>query len=83
LIITGNPEEVLKIYGLFSNINNNVEEKRVQMFLQYGQPDWDNTVTRSTKKLNNGGSYPITITDYWGGRGHDYRVDDEEVYLYH
>jgi hypothetical protein len=81
LIITGKPDEALKISKLFNYKNET--ENRVQTFLQYGEEETvktcDTIVKQSTEKLKNSIGYRITITDYWGGRGHDYTINDEEV----
>jgi hypothetical protein len=39
--------------------------------------DWDQIVQNATRPRDVGQGYRITITDYWGGRGHDYLVTDE------
>jgi uncharacterized protein YtpQ (UPF0354 family) len=80
LIITGKPDDVSKIYKLFNSKNK--AENRVQTFVQYGEATedkWDTIVKQSTEKLKNSVGYRITITDYWGGRGHDYVINDDEV----
>jgi len=39
---------------------------------------WSDVVDRATKRLAEG-YYPITVTDPWGGRGHDFRCHNEKI----
>ena len=40
--------------------------------------EWGAIVERATKRLADG-SYPVTVTDPWGGRGYDFRCLDDAV----
>ena len=57
-----------------------------QLLLEYdgsnGRMDCGRIVDNATKPIEQDGtskSWCITVTDYFGGRGHDYRINDEDV----
>ena len=68
-------------------------EKNAQLLLEmdpltHGRMDYGKIVDNATKAIErnnpNGGSiksFQITVTDLFGGRGHDYRINDEDVDL--
>merc|ERR1711998_408834 len=64
-----------------------MEERAVQILAQLDprkttdrsmKGEWNEIVENATKRLSNG-RYPITVTDAFGGRGHDFRYTDEDI----
>lgn len=61
------------------------DETAKQLLLENDPKDcthmpWDQIVELATTPRDRGGvGYRITITDYWGGRGFDYRISDPDV----
>lgn len=55
-----------------------------QLLLEHdenGRMDYSSIVDNATKPIESGRNktWRVTVTDYFGGRGHDYRINDEDV----
>ena len=90
LVITRNPQEINRIYAQIKRrlVDNDV------MLLQHLQRlrqrdddgnsqnrEWESIITNATKRHGaDEQSYCyVTVTDFFGGRGHDYRVMDQQA----
>ena len=85
LIITRSPAAVDEIYQRISLLAG-VEEGHVQKLLEveggvHMGKQWGDIIDKSTLPVGEDGSrlWRITVTDYFGGRGIDYKVSDELV----
>lgn len=86
LIIVDHSQQVEQMAGLVRKRNSNVE---VQTLLQEkgGQSmasEWDDLTEKACKpvegkKINTVGRWRVTVTDYFGGRGIDYRLANESA----
>eukprot|EP00056_Hartaetosiga_gracilis_P013728 m.229979 g.229979 ORF g.229979 m.229979 type:complete len:1784 (-) comp13889_c0_seq1:72-5423(-) len=84
LIICKKPDEAKK---MAQQVRREVGAGMSQLFLEYvdkksQHDEWDKIVDLATQPIENERSelvWRVTITDYFGGRGHDYKVSDEGV----
>lgn len=79
LIIMETDADVLR---LFDALNSRTSAGRVQKLLQVdngANMPWTSIVRDATVQMSGATGYRITITNYWGGRGHDYVASDENV----
>lgn len=78
VIITPTPARARRLFALFEASS---ARDYTQLFLERNEDgshmQWDSKVSLSCKPA--GTRWRITVTDYFGGRGHDYRVTDENV----
>jgi hypothetical protein len=86
LVITSGPEELLKVLNAVRECDgiNADEVQRFSLFDEHGRSlkdQWETLIADATKRL--GGPTDnrcrVTITDRFGGRGHDYQVMDKEA----
>lgn len=83
LVICATPPEATL---LFTTLKGKLDEPdALQLFLEVDENGrrgnhqvWDKIVSKATEQLSSN-HYRITITDYFGGRGVDYRITDERV----
>ena len=73
-----------RLIGLYPNSSS--RNKYVQLFRQYklnsitlDTENWEKIVSRATSKGPEEDRFCITITDPFGGRGHDFDVNNDEV----
>ena len=81
LVITSGPEELAKVHAAVREADGIVADE-VQRFSQFDEQghslkdQWETLIADATKRL--GGSSDnrcrVTVTDRFGGRGHDYQV---------
>jgi hypothetical protein len=83
VIVTKSPEVARRT---FKRITDAGDAIYTQLFLQYNDDGkcmkWSELVELSTQPIEVGKAgrqWRITVTDYFGGRGHDYRINDDEV----
>lgn len=78
LIIMETDEDVQRLFGAL----NAKAPGKVQKLLKVDDGQympWTTIVRDATLPLSEASGYRITITNYWGGRGHDYVASDERV----
>eukprot|EP01038_Epipyxis_sp_PR26KG_P004797 gene4797-6724_t len=87
VVIAKNTDEAIYIDAkLKESLNREGEKCYVQLFLKYkvksnelDKENWGHIVRRATAKKKDEDRFCITVTDPFGGRGHDYDVNDDEV----
>jgi len=93
LVIARDPRELEKLYrelkGALINVADRVmtEEDHLQRFRERDEngvllkDQWDDIVARATQRfgLRDASYCCVTVTDYFGGRGHDFNVMDEKA----
>jgi len=86
LVITSGPDELLKVLNAVKATNgiHADEVQRFSLFDEHGRSlkdQWETLIADATKRL--GGPTDnrcrVTVTDRFGGRGHDYQVMDKEA----
>ncbi|EGD76212.1 hypothetical protein PTSG_00915 [Salpingoeca rosetta] len=85
LVISPTPDEA---QAVARQLRAQLGGERVQLLLELvdgvSQKDrWQTTIDQATQPMQHidtvGGGWRVTVTDYFGGRGHDYKVTDEGV----
>ncbi|EGD74278.1 hypothetical protein PTSG_06287 [Salpingoeca rosetta] len=88
LVITPNPKEAAAVSN---QLKGRLGQGRVQLLLEVAngvsQKDkWQTIIDQATQPAQQSGTcsgptagWRVTVTDYFGGRGHDYKVTDEGV----
>ncbi len=86
LVISSGPDELLKLMNAIKECDGIVadEVQRFSQFDEHGRSlkdKWETLIADATKRL--GGTHDnrcrVTVTDRFGGRGHDYQVMDKEA----
>lgn len=90
LVITRNPQEINRLYAQIKRRlvdNGSMLPQHLQRLRERDDDgdlqdqEWESIITNATKRHGaDEQSYCyVTVTDYFGGRGHDYRVMDEQA----
>ena len=82
LIITGSPQDAQRVRAAFCSMKGRAADTQLFVEVVNGQSledKWAGIVDTATRPHASGSGWNITVTDYFGGRGHDYKVDDEDV----
>ena len=92
LVITRDPREINKIYKaiemqLVNDEDEPMEAEHLQRLREFDdegtllKPYWNTIIADTTKRVGSrdGSSCFVTVTDYFGGRGHDYNVMDQQT----
>lgn len=82
IVCRGTPE----LKEIYDDLKSQKGEDNVQ-YLAYRDPysqeelkkQWAMRIDRATKLTKTNDRFWITVTDEWGGRGHDFRALDEDV----
>lgn len=83
LVIAKTGEDAGRIY---KGLRKSVNDERVQLLVEVidgvkQNMKWESIIDAATQPFTEGGcnAWHITVTDYFGGRGHDYKVTDESA----
>jgi len=86
LVITSGPEELTKVFRAVRACEGIVSEEvqRFSLFDETGaslKEQWETLISDATKRLGGPANNRcrVTVTDRFGGRGHDYQVMDKEA----
>jgi hypothetical protein len=87
VVITSTPQHAARVRdAIAARLRGSGGADAAQLFTEMGADgrnmDWRGIVERATAPIELPGGrrqWRVTVTDYFGGRGHDYRVQDEEV----
>jgi len=86
LVITSGPDELLKVVNAVKECDG-IHADEVQRFSQFDahgrtlKDKWETIIADATKRLggNADNRCRVTVTDRFGGRGHDYQVMDKDA----
>ena len=84
VIIAASPQHAART---FTELERSAVGARAQLFLEKNpadgtRMDWSALVERATQPIEGARgarTWRVTVTDYFGGRGHDFRINDEDV----
>ena len=86
LVITSGPEELAKVHAAVREADGIIadEVQRFSQFDEHGRSlkdQWETLIADATKRLGgpSDNRCRVTVTDRFGGRGHDYQVMDKDA----
>eukprot|EP01046_Picozoa_sp_COSAG06_P030661 COSAG06_NODE_2926_length_6082_cov_2.907237_2_plen_830_part_00 len=79
VIITKSPERVRTIYNKLQHEDHSQTLLEVDEHGNNLSDKWEDIVRDSTKRVADKSQYRITVTDYFGGRGIDYKLVSEDA----